>query len=86
MRRYPTAEDHGKRSVRDSDATLVLTRGVPTGGTRYTIGVAREVDRPVRVEDLDPRATRAWLLERVVLQLNVAGPRESAMPASIKQR
>jgi Circularly permutated YpsA SLOG family len=89
--RYPLVEapsdDYAQRTawnVRDSDATLVLTRGVPTGGTRYTIGVARELVRPVRVEDLDerpdPRATRAWLVESAILQLNVAGPRESGMP------
>ncbi len=89
--RYPLIEtpsdDYAQRTawnVRDSDATLVLTRGRPTGGTAFTIDVARELRRPVRVEDLDegpdPRATRAWLLEGAVLHLNVAGPRESGRP------
>jgi hypothetical protein len=71
-------------NVRDSDATLVLTRGVPTGGTAYTLEVARQLGRPALVVDLaaqpDPAAARTWCLEHAVRTLNVAVPRESGAP------
>jgi Circularly permutated YpsA SLOG family len=89
--RYPLVEtpsdDYAQRTawnVRDSDATLVLTRGEPTGGTAFTIEAARRLGRPVRVEDLgaepDPSRVRAWIRSTSSRRLNVAGPRESGMP------
>lgn len=78
---------YGRRTrwnVRDADATLVLTRGVPTGGTALTIACARALGRPYRVVDLDgdrdPESVRAWLTRHGVRVLNVAGPRESGQP------
>jgi hypothetical protein len=77
-------------NVRDSDATLVLAWGRPTGGTRFTVNTCREQGKPYRVEDLADPATwapeaiadvRHWL---VILHaghiVNVAGPRESTAP------
>lgn len=68
-------------NVRDSDATLVLTRGRPSGGTALTVDYAVHEGRPVRIVDLernpDPEAVRRWLAEHGVRVLNVAGPRES---------
>ncbi len=91
--RYPLREtesrDYATRTrlnVRDSDATLVLTRGAPTGGTRLTVDVAVFAGRPVLVIDLDGDreagldAARRWLAETPVRTLNVAGPRESTAP------
>jgi hypothetical protein len=71
-------------NVRDSDATLILTRGEPTGGTALTVDCARSLNRPHLVVDLagkvDLSAVREWLARHDVRVLNVAGPRESAPP------
>ncbi len=89
--RYPVREcesrNYARRTrlnVRDSDATLVLTRGAPAGGTAVTIHIAEEMARPLLVIDLEgaagPAAGRAWLADVVPGVLNVAGPRESTAP------
>lgn len=56
--RYPLRETPAERyaqrtewNVRDSDGTLVLTRGPVTGGTRLTVELAREYGRPHLVID-----------------------------------
>lgn len=89
--RYPVREaespDYAVRTrlnVRDSDATLVLTAGPPSGGTRLTIHLAHRMGRPCRVVDLDRATvagdTAAWLRQNKINVLNVAGPRESSIP------
>jgi len=88
---YPLREtashSYAKRTrlnVRDSDATLILTRGEPTGGTALTVDCIRSLDRPYFVVDLagdvDLPAVREWLVRHDVRVLNVAGPRESTPP------
>lgn len=85
MRETPSA-DYAERTewnVRDSEATLVLTWGPPTGGTAYTIDRAVSLGRPLLVVDLTaPRleSVRDWLRAESVRVLNVAGPRESGRP------
>lgn len=86
--RYPLCETP-KRSydqrtewnVRDADATLVLCRGTPAGGTAKTLAAARKLGRPLRVVDLDsktePEMICRWLADQGIRVLNVAGPRES---------
>jgi len=73
-----------RRNVLVADATLVLTRGAPAGGTAYTLGVARRAARPCLVVDLQAppaiESVRAWLAANRVGTLNVAGPRESRHP------
>ncbi|HZC67184.1 MAG TPA: putative molybdenum carrier protein [Nitrospirales bacterium] len=89
--RYPLtetpSEEYWQRTewnVRDSDGTLVLTRGVPTEGTAYTIEVARKLGKPCLMLDLteapSESAVKAWVHEHKVRVLNVAGPRESKCP------
>ena len=89
--RYPLREtpsaDYPQRTewnVRDSDGTLVLTRGRPSGGTALTIALARRHGRPVLVIDLeqdaDPAGVQRWAERENVAVLNVAGPRESLQP------
>ena len=69
-------------NVRDSTATLVLTRtDVDSPGKAGTVEVARELARPhlvVRIDASDPADVCRWLtaLPQPVV-LNVAGPRES---------
>jgi hypothetical protein len=71
-------------NVRDSDGTLVLTRGRPSGGTALTIARARQHRRPVLVLDLSARpgvpSLLHWLETSGIAVLNVAGPRESQQP------
>jgi len=73
-----------QRNVLDSDATLILCRGTPSGGTELTLRLADQHGRPALVVDLGaPLAAaevHAWLAEHAVSTLNVAGPRESQSP------
>lgn len=89
--RYPLREtpsaDYAQRTewnVRDSDGTLVLTRGRPSGGTALTIALARRHGRPLLVLDLeqdpDPADVLRWAGTKGIAVLNVAGPREGPQP------
>jgi hypothetical protein len=91
--RYPLRETPERRpeqrtawNVRDSDATLVLVREAPSGGTAYTLDCARAEARPWHLVRLGPpggvalEAARAWLAKSGPAVLNVAGPRESQAP------
>ena len=86
LQETPTAEYPQRTAwnVRDSDGTLVLTRGRPRGGTALTVALAREQGRPVLVLDLsrrpDPDRVVEWARAEAVSVLNVAGPRESQQP------
>jgi predicted Rossmann fold nucleotide-binding protein DprA/Smf involved in DNA uptake len=88
---YPLQETPGEAyeqrtrwNVRDSDGTLVLTEGEPSGGTALTIEVARAWGRPLLMLDLNARPAPAdaahWLFVNRIRVLNVAGPRESQAP------
>jgi hypothetical protein len=87
--RYPLTEtpsaDYAQRTewnVVHSDATLILHRGSPRGGTALTMRLARSLAKPLRLVDLaqrpDPRPVADWA--RAFRVLNVAGPRESQSP------
>lgn len=89
--RYPLLEitsssyaPRTKRNVRESDATLILIRGEPRGGTLLTHRTAAQLDKPCLSVDLDaPTALadiRVWLRANAIRILNVAGPRESQSP------
>ena len=90
-RRYPLREtptdDYAQRTewnVRDSDGTLILSRGAPTGGTAQTIEYASRLNKPCLIVDLNngipPSEVGAWAEAFHVATLNVAGPRESKCP------
>src|SRR5262245_5804645 len=58
--RYPLIETRSsdvhvrtQRNVEISSATLVLTRGSPMGGVRYTVEIAESMRRPLLVVDLN---------------------------------
>jgi hypothetical protein len=94
--RYPLDEtascnyaERTRRNVHDSGATLIVTRGSPTGGTALTGEFAHEMGRALKIVDLsaagfdpDRSADEAvgWITECGVSILNVAGPRESTIP------
>jgi hypothetical protein len=74
-----------ERNVLGADATLLVTRGAPTGGSALTAALARKHGRPLLHVDLDSggdpvAAVREWLAAREIKCLNVAGPRESSCP------
>ena len=94
--KYPLQEtplpDYAQRTewnVRDSDGTLILTRGIPTEGTAATIELARRYRKPHLVADLEQGAealaVRQWIARRRIRVLNVAGPRESKCPGIYAQ-
>ncbi len=68
-------------NVRDSDGTLIITRGSLEGGTALTLKEAQRQDRAVlHVRTTDPvpvEMIRAWGEDHDVRLLNVAGPRAS---------
>lgn len=89
LRETATAEwdERTEANVRDSDGTLLLSRGPLTGGSRYTAEVARRLGRPWLHVDLAEltaedaaRSARAWIEAEQVDVLNVAGPRASKDP------
>ncbi|MGP0591782.1 putative molybdenum carrier protein [Nitrospira sp. T9] len=71
-------------NVRDSDATILITRGAPTGGSAFTVEVAMRLGKAVFHVDLNresmdqvvPEVCR-WLQNLHPAILNVAGPRAS---------
>ncbi len=86
--RYPLKEtpsstysERTQWNVRDSDGTLILSWGAPTGGTAETIVFAKKLDKPCKIVDLlDPPAQESvvsWIDEHSIRVLNVAGPRAS---------
>jgi hypothetical protein len=76
-----------ERNVRDSDGTVVITIGPPTGGSALTIDLALRHDRPLLHIDLDEQTSEEaaadlemWRQVRGVGVVNVAGPRQSTTP------
>lgn len=93
---YPLKEtpdrDYVQRTewnVRDSDATLILCHGKPSGGTAMTVQFAKAAGKPVYLADLeavvDEQGIRRWLDEQRVVILNIAGSRESQHPGIYRQ-
>jgi hypothetical protein len=89
LRESPSADsaERTEWNVRDSDGTLILTAGsgmALRGGTALARDIATRLARPLLIIDLDhpPAAedVRAWLGDRRITRLNVAGPRESEQP------
>lgn len=80
----PVYAERTEKNVIDSDGTLVLSVGAPSGGTAYTVECARRHGKPYHVVDLlrtaDPSSARRWLESRPIAVLNVAGPRLSESP------
>ncbi len=77
-----------ERNVVESDATLILCRGEPTGGTALTRVFAERHGRPYLVVDFERPSlarVRRWLARVRPATLNVAGPRESTAPGIAEQ-
>ncbi len=78
-------------NVRDSDATLLLTHGIPTGGSALTNEIAKHLGKPLLHIDLNyiplklaSKNLGHWLQEVRPKILNVAGSRNSKDPEIYK--
>lgn len=88
--RYPLNEtkssDYSERTrlnVRDSDGTMILSRGKVLGGSLLTQKAAIELRRPLLIADPareNVRNVLEWINSNGIRRLNVAGPRESEAP------
>ena len=80
----PEYAERTERNVLDSDATLIVCRGRPSGGTELTVRLAQRHNKPHRIIDLDDppdlKTIRRWLAAVRPAVLNVAGLRESQAP------
>jgi hypothetical protein len=94
--RYPleetTSEDYSqktKQNVRDSEGTLILTVGKPTGGTALTKTHAETIGKPCLVMNLNQKPNAAtfhdWIQTHRIQILNIAGPRSSQQPKIYKK-
>ncbi len=79
--------DRTRSNVCESDATLIVTFGEPTGGTALTEKIANRHGRPCLVLDMERISSdaaaarcREFLEEKRPAALNVAGPRASGEP------
>lgn len=76
-------------NVADSDGTLILCRGMLSGGTALTTSEAQRQGRPVLVVDLcqefDCGPVEEWVAENRIRVLNVAGPRASQQSGVYEQ-
>ncbi|HXR87089.1 MAG TPA: putative molybdenum carrier protein [Stellaceae bacterium] len=90
--RYPVKETDSRKlarrtemNVRDSDATLILSRGALSGGSALTEKLAQRHAKPCLHVDLGALSpeeaierTRSWLAGIDGTVLNIAGPRCSS--------
>ena len=90
-KRYPLKEadsrnyaERTEKNILDSDGTLILTWGIPKGGTALTKKLVRVHQKPFLIMDLsagkDFGPVRDWGKTYHIKILNVAGPRESEAP------
>jgi hypothetical protein len=89
--RYPLKETNSpnyplrtEKNIRESDGTLILTKGQVNGGTALTVQLSIEYEKPHLIIDLDnkidPLMFREWGKKNNIKILNVAGPKESEVP------
>jgi hypothetical protein len=92
--RYPLAElsspdylARTRKNVDDSDGTLIITFGAPSGGTRRTVEFCQRLKKAYLIVDaaamsIDGATRKAleFVQGRGVHRLNVAGPRASGEP------
>jgi hypothetical protein len=83
-----------EQNIKNSDGTLIFSKGKPTGGTDLTIGLAGKNKKPYLVIDINQDksigfgvgvlpislAIDKFIRDNNIKILNVAGPRESKTP------
>jgi hypothetical protein len=89
--RYPLKETDSRnyairteKNILDSDGTLILTWGLPKGGTALTLRLSRKYKKPYLLIELsierETYSVLEWGITNHIRILNVAGPRESEAP------
>lgn len=77
---YPTRT---AMNVQHSDGTLIITRGIATGGTKLTIDNCVEWNKPRFIVNLDNKLQvkefADWVRQNNICTLDVAGSRESSI-------
>lgn len=77
-------EERTEWNIRDADATLVILFGEASGGTAYTIDVAKRIGKPLFIISADDNdaveKVVLWIRTNRFKLLNVAGPRASFSP------
>jgi hypothetical protein len=88
---YPLAEmsvpgyrPRTRQNVLDSDGTLIVFFGAPSGGTLETLRIAEEAGKPfltldasIKPVEISAVEAAAFIEQHAIATLNVAGPRES---------
>jgi len=76
-------------NVRDSEATLILVWGVPTGGTLKAAAAASRFKKSFLIVDMEKEpnveAIQTWIEKTRAHVLNVAGPRSSEVATAYDQ-
>jgi len=85
-------QERTEQNVKDSDGTVIISRGKLTGGSAYTLKLAKKHNRPYFHVDLKqyevlPAALEilSWLDDNSIKVMNVAGPRASKDPKIYKK-
>ena len=80
-------KERTKQNIIDSHATVIISRGEPTGGSKFTQTFAKVVGRPnchidlLQSEEFEAAINlKSFILENQIQILNVAGPRQSSLP------
>ena len=81
-------QERTRKNVLDSDGTLIISRGSPTGGTDYTRAQVLRYGKQLLGIDLNNQSNlkdaasliASWIELQRIEMLNVAGPRASKDP------
>ncbi len=78
-----------EKNVIDSDGTLILFSGELSGGTAFTLRMAKKNKKPCLWIDIDQpidaELIHDWFITESIGTLNVAGPRESSQPGIMQK-
>lgn len=86
LKETPSAEyaQRTEWNVRDANGTLILNQGELSGGTLWTVEMAKQYRKPYWVVQLEVESATDvvsdWLHQQPIQILNIAGPRESEQP------
>jgi hypothetical protein len=89
LQEIPTASfaERTEKNILETEGTLIFSRGTPTGGTAYTLQMAKKHKRPCWHADVhlalsfdNASLIVSWIETHKIEVLNIAGPRGSEDP------